>query len=259
MTPSIPEITLFELLLALSFVLAAQAGSILYGLGLTRDLTVGTLRTFGQLFLMGYVLTYIFKLESSLVVGVVFVVMVAAASRIIRSRVTEKRVSFFWTMLPTMLLSYFVVSYLVVGVVIGVDPWWEPRYFIPLSGMVIGNSMTAAALSLDRLFSDFRAKRETIEMFCALGADEKEAGAGVVRDALRAGMIPSINSMMAVGLVFIPGMMSGQILAGADPLIAIRYQIVVMLMLVGATAICSILLILLVRRKCFGPAGQPIL
>jgi putative ABC transport system permease protein len=141
-------------------------------------------------------------------------------------------------------------------VIVGAKPWWKPQYFIPLAGMIVGNSMNAIAISLDRLFGELRGRRQEVEMMLCLGADYKEASQDMVINAMRAGMIPSINSMMAAGVVFIPGMMTGQILAGADPLIAIRYQIVVMVMLVGSTAIGSLVVVLLVRRLCFGPGHQ---
>ena len=96
-------------------------------------------------------------------------------------------------------------------------------------------------------------------MMLCLGADYREASRDIVRGAMKAGMIPSINSMMAVGVVFIPGMMTGQILAGADPLMAVRYQIVVMVMIVGATTIGALMVVLLVRRLCFGPGHQVLL
>ena len=152
-----------------------------------------------------------------------------------------------------------LVSILVTGVVVGADPWWKPQYFIPLAGMVIGNSMNAIAIALDRLVSDLRARRAEVEMKLCLGADVSEASTEMVAGAMKAGMIPSINGMMAVGIVFIPGMMTGQILAGADPLEAIRYQIVVMLMIVGSTALGSMLVVRLVRRRCFGPGQQLLL
>lgn len=142
--------------------------------------------------------------------------------------------------------------------IVGTTPWWEPRYFIPTGGMVIGNSMSAIAIALERLFGEMRQQREVVEMKLALGADYREASSDVFRNAVTAGMIPSINAMMGVGLVFIPGMMSGQILSGTDPLIAIRYQIVVMFMLVGSTAVTSLVVMLIVRRRCFG-VGEELL
>jgi len=124
---------------------------------------------------------------------------------------------------------------------------------------VIGNSMNAIAIAIERLLGDLRTKRSEIEMKLCLGADYKEASHSAVADAMRAGMIPSINSMMAVGVVFIPGMMTGQILAGADPTIAIKYQIVVMIMLVGSITVATLLGVLIVRKLCFNSGHQLVL
>jgi putative ABC transport system permease protein len=248
-----------QLGVGLLFILLAQGLSLVYQLGLVRDLTVGTLRTFAQLFLMGYVLRIVFEVDLALVTAGVFCLMLATAVHTVRGRVKEKSVPFLAPLSFSMFFSYFIVSVLVTGVVIQAKPWWNPVYFIPLSGMVVGNSMTAVAVALDRLFSSLRARRNEVEMMLSLGADYREASADITREAVRAGMIPSITSMMGVGLVFIPGMMTGQILAGADPLLAIRYQIVVMLMLVASTAIGSILTVLLVRRRCFSKGQQLLL
>lgn len=158
-----------------------------------------------------------------------------------------------------MMVSFFFVSFMVTAVIVGVKPWWKPQYFLPLGGMVIGNSMNAIAISLERLLGDLRAKRHEIEMKLCLGADYKEASRDVVRQAMKAGMIPSVNSMMAVGMVFIPGMMTGQILAGVDPTAAIKYQIVVMVMIVGATTIGTLSVVMIVRNLCFSPGHQLLL
>ncbi|MGE4293396.1 MAG: iron export ABC transporter permease subunit FetB [Desulfovibrio sp.] len=248
-----------QLGIGLFFILLAQGLSLIHRLGLVRDLAVGTLRTFAQLFLMGYLLRIVFDVNLAVVTFAVFCVMLATAVHTVRGRVREKSVPFLAPLSFSMFTSYFVVSVLVTGVIIQAKPWWNPVYFIPLSGMVVGNSMTAVAVALDRLFSTLRARRNEVEMMLSLGADYREASAEITREAVRAGMIPSITSMMGVGLVFIPGMMTGQILSGTDPLLAIRYQIVVMLMLVASTAIGSILTVLLVRRRCFGKGQQLLL
>ena len=245
-----------QLALALGFVVLAGGASLWLKLGLGRDLLVGTLRTVAQLALMGYVLVYIFALNWPWLVLLVFAGMIFFAARIVAGRVKGKGVPVFWPVFLSMLLSYMVVSFLVVGVVVGADPWWDARYFLPLGGMVVGNSMNAVALSLERLFGEVKNRREEVEQLLCLGAEPTEATAGIFAEAVRAGMIPSINSMMGVGLVFIPGMMTGQILAGADPLLAIKYQIVVMLMLVGSTTLGSVLAVGLARRRLFTPAQQ---
>lgn len=252
----IPEIGPWQLGLALLFILLAGGASLWLKLDMGRELLVGTLRTFGQLYLMGIVLVYVFAWhEWWLVIGL-FCGMIAFAARIVAKRAGKKGPPVFWPVLASMLLSYLVVTFLVTAVVVQVRPWWLPQYFLPLGGMVVGNSMNAMALSLERMFSDARAKKGQVEMLLSLGADPAEATQGIFRDAVRAGMIPSINSMMGVGLVFLPGMMTGQILGGADPITAIKYQIVVMLMLVGSTTIGSVLAVSLARRRLFNQAEQ---
>ncbi len=140
--------------------------------------------------------------------------------------------------------------------IVQVKPWYTPQYFIPLSGMIIGNSMNAITIALDRLFSDIRKQRDQVELALCLGATYQEATMSIFRDTIRAGMIPSINALMTVGLVSIPGMMTGQILAGSNPVIAIKYQIIVMLMLVASTAIGSMIVITVMRKRCFTKAHQ---
>jgi putative ABC transport system permease protein len=259
MTPHIIEIGPLQLALCLGFVLLAGATSFVQKLGLGRDLAVGTVRTFAQLFLMGYVLKFVFEVRVSWLVLLLYAFMVAAAVHIIRGRVKERTIPFTAPTFLSMLLSYSLVTMVVTGVIVGAKPWWTPQYFIPLAGMIVGNSMTAISICLDRLFSDLKARRGEVEMKLALGADYREASREIMAGAIRAGMIPSINSLMAVGLVSLPGMMTGQILSGTDPLIAIRYQIVVMLMLVASTAVGALIVTNLVRKRCFSKGQQLLL
>lgn len=246
----------FHLALGLVFILIAGLTSIRYSLKLEKDLFIGTVRTFTQLFLLGYVLKFVFSLSNFFLVIGLFCFMTFFAAWTIYGRVKEKQISFFLPVFLSMMISFFTVSFVVTAVIVGVDPWWEPRYFIPLGGMVIGNSMNAIAIALERMLGDIRTKRNEIEMMLCMGADRAEAGRPILRNAMQAGMIPSINSMMAVGMVFIPGMMTGQILGGSDPMTAIKYQIVVMVMITGATAIGTFLAVLLVLQRCFNKADQ---
>ena len=253
MTPMVP-IDALDLALCLGFILTAGITSIVLELGLARDLLVGTIRCYAQLFLMGYVLDFVFATRTSgLTIGV-FLVMVTAAAQVIRGRVGERGVPFVVPVFLSMFISYALVSFLVVAVIVGARPWWEPTYAIPLAGMIVGNSMNAIAISLERLFSELDNRRSEVEMRLALGASASEASQEIVRVAIKAGMIPAINSLMGVGLVFLPGMMTGQILAGVDPQTAIRYQIVVMLMLVTSTCLGALVTTMIVRRRCFSAA-----
>lgn len=253
------DITPWRLALALVFSLVAGGCSVALKLGLGRDILIGTVRTFAQLFLMGWVLGFVFAANSRWLVMGLFFIMAGAAAHTARGRVKEKAVAFAWPMYGSMAAVYLLVTVTVTGAIVAADPWWKPQYFLPIGGMVLGNSMNSVAVALDRLFSDLRARAAMVEMKLCLGADVSEASADVLRDAVRAGMIPAVNSMMAVGLVSIPGMMTGQILGGSDPSQAIRYQIVIMLMIVGATALGSSILTLIIRRRCFGPGQRPLL
>ena len=250
------EISISQLFICLIFVVIAGAGSILLHLKLERDITFGAIRTFAQLYIMGYVLKFIFRLDNVYLVLFIFLGMIVFAVFTIRGRIEEKQVSYIVPVFVSMVFSYMLITIFVTAAVIQVKPWYFPRYFIPLGGMIIGNSMNAIAISLERLFSDIRRRKDEIELFLCLGATYKEATEDVFKNAVRAGMIPTINSMMAVGIVFIPGMMTGQILAGTDPILSIKYQIVVMLMIAASTAISTIVVAYFVRRRCFTSAHQ---
>jgi len=248
---NIVEISNFQLLICLIFVLFTGISSVFLHLGLGRDIIIGTVRTFSQLFIMGFVLKYVFEINNPYFIFLIFLGMIFFSALTIRGRVKERKISYFLPTFFSMLISYTIVTIIVTKVVVQVKPWYKPQYFIPLGGMVVGNSMNAIAISLDRLFSEIRRRREEIELFLSLGATYQEATEDILKNSIRAGMIPTINAMMAVGIVFLPGMMTGQILAGTDPVLSIKYQIVVMLMLAGATAIGSIIVTYFVRRLCF--------
>lgn len=250
------DISYGQLLIGLFFVVAAGIASVRLSLGLERDIFWGTIRTFAQLFIMGYVLKYIFKIDNAYLVLLVFTGMIMFAAVTVRGRVKEKSVPYLIPTFFSMFVSYMFVTFVVTNFIVRAQPWYKPQYFITLGGMVIGNSMSAIAITLERIFADMRRHRDEIELYQSLGADYREATAGITKEAVKAGMIPSISSMMAVGIVFLPGMMTGQIIAGADPTTSIKYQIVVMLMLVGSTAGGGIIIAYIARKLCFNKAQQ---
>ncbi|HET6351465.1 MAG TPA: iron export ABC transporter permease subunit FetB [Coriobacteriia bacterium] len=244
-----------QLLLATGFVIFVGAVSLRLALGITKDLAIATLRTYAQLIALGYVLRWIFGIRSPwLVIGVVVLMVVVAASIILR-RSPDAPPGIFVSSAFSMALTGFTVTFAVTGLVVQVHPWYEPRYVIPIAGMVLGNSMTGIALALERLFADLDSRTDEVLALTALGATPWEAAYSSIRDALRAGLIPTINSMAAAGIVFIPGMMTGQILAGADPVTATGYQIVVMLMVAAATALGSVTALLMTYRRRFDADG----
>lgn len=244
-----------QLLLAAGFMVITGALSIAIGLGLVKDLAIASVRTYVQLLALGVVLQWVFAVRLWWVVVLLLGFMTVVATRIVVKRAPDAPPGLFSPALFSMVVTAITVTFAVTALIVRVPVWYEPRYVIPIAGMVLGNSMTGIALSLERLFSDLDARSGEILALTALGADRWEAARGSVRLALRAGLIPTINSMAAAGIVFIPGMMTGQVLAGADPLEATKYQIVVMLMISAATAIGSILAVMLSYRRAFSSDG----
>lgn len=237
-------------------ILLTGASSIYLKLRLEKDLIVGTVRTFLQLFLLGYVLKVVFDIRNPWIVFSLFTFMIIFAAMTITHRVREKKVSYFLPVLISIFLSYTMINFFSMIIIIQVKPWYHPIYFIPIGGMIIGNSMNALAIAMNHWFEAIRKDRGKIDLYLSLGATACESTADHYKASVRAGMIPSVNAMMTVGVVFIPGMMTGQVLAGVDPLIAIKYQIVIMLLLVGATGISTIIALHIVRRLTFTPVEQ---
>lgn len=256
MNSEIINISWLHVAIATLFVLAAGACSLYLRLKLEKDLVVGTIRTFIQLFLLGFVLKYVFALNNPLIVILLFSLMIYFAASIVSGRVQEKRVSYFLPVFISMFLSYMIINIFVMSVIVQVRPWYYPVYFIPIGGMIIGNSMNALAISINIWFETLQKERDRIELYLSHGATPVESTHDNFKSAIRSGMIPSINALMSVGVVSIPGMMTGQILAGTDPLIAIKYQIVIMLLLAGSTAISTVLALHIVRRLSFTAAHQ---
>ena len=156
----------------------------------------------------------------------------------------------------TLFLCGLLTTFMVTQTVIRVDPWYKPQYVIPLLGMILGNGLTGISLCIDILLERFSEQQALVEMELAHGATRWEAARGVLREAVRRGMIPVINAMMVVGLVSLPGMMTGQILAGNSPLQAVKYQIVVLFMIAAATSLGCIGTALLAYRRLFNADHQ---
>ena len=191
-----------------------------------------------QLTLVGYVLIYIFQTESGLVVSGVLAVMLIAASWIALNTVEIPKGPLFLASLISVLLGGGSTLALITQGVLQLDPWYQPNYMIPLAGMIFSASMTNISLALERVYSELQN-----------GVEYKQA-----RDiAFRTSMIPVINSCLAVGIISLPGMMTGQILSGVSPVIAARYQIMVMCMIFGAAGLSTVcFLAMMQRNKDFG-------
>lgn len=220
-------------------------------LGLGRSLVIASVRMSAQLLLVGLVLDWVFGLDDPLpVLGVAMVMAtLAAVSAVQRTR--RRFAGVYWDAFVSVVGAAFLVTGVAVVGIVRVDPWFEAQYAIPLLGMVLGNVLNGISLALDRFTEGVVGRREWIETALSLGASRWEAAHDLVRDALRVGMIPTINSMMVMGIVSLPGMMTGQILAGAAPADAVRYQIVIVFMIAAAAALGGTGVTLLAFRRLF--------
>jgi putative ABC transport system permease protein len=239
-----------DLSIAALLVLANALLSLRLKLGLERPLLVAAARTAVQLFLIGFVIRELFALASPLWTGLMALVMVLLAGYEVQAR-QSRRFTGQWTLLLGTLsvgTGAGLVAILALAVVVQPEPWYQPRYAIPLLGMILGNAMTGVGLALESLLTTAARERVAIESRLALGADRFEALAPAARQALRNGLMPIINAMAAAGLIALPGMMTGQILAGVDPVEAVRYQILVMFLISGGTGFGVFLAVGLGRR-----------
>jgi putative ABC transport system permease protein len=250
------DLSVWQLALALVLVLAVIVVSIRQALGLERDLVIGSARTIVQLYAVGLILAAVFAAARWYWVVLILAAMTAVATHASVSRLGRRLPGAGWIASTAVTVSTTATLAYVIGVVVQVRPWYEPQYIIPIAGMILGNSMTSAALAGDRLQGDLRARADEVEARLALGFSGRDAVQPMVRASLRAAMIPTVNGMMTVGLVQLPGMMTGQILAGASPLLAIRYQMVVVFMLAAATALSSLLFVRLAVARYLTAAHQ---
>ncbi len=251
-----PVLTWWDLLAAAALLLLAGTVSLVLRLGLEKRLAVAALRTVVQLLAVGYVLRFVFTGEKALVVAAMAAIMVTAAGHAAVQRSSRSFAGVHGVAFLALVLSGGATIWLVTGVVLGAEPWWTPRLMIPLLGMILGNSLTGISLTLDTLLERLDERRAAVEADLACGATRREAAREPLREAVRKGMIPIINSMTVAGLVSLPGMMTGQILAGAEPMQAVRYQIVVMFMISASTAMGGILVAVMVYRRLFNERHQ---
>ena len=239
-------LTYWQLAAARVFVFINAGISVIFGLRVHRSLLIAALRMTVQLALMGLVLTTLFSMVSPLWTGIAALVMVLFAGHEAAQR-QERRLSGWWSYgLGTgcMMMSSVLVTVFALITALRPNPWYDPRYAIPLLGMILGNCMTGIGLGLDNLTTSLVSRRASVEAQLMLGATRQVAAAPVMRDALRSALMPTINSMAATGVVSLPGMMTGQILGGVPPAEAVKYQILVMFLIAGGTGLGAVTAVL---------------
>ncbi len=227
------------------------------GISREKEILISTLRMTLQLILTGYILVYVFNNVNPIYTVLIIISMEIFAIFNIYKRVKVKISSRLKRIIAFSMASGTLSSLLYfILVVIHITPWYEPRYFIPIAGMLIGNSMTGISLGVSRLVDDMYSKKHLIESALMLGATPKMASKEIVDNVFDSAILPTINSMVGMGIVFLPGMMTGQILSGISPVTAIEYQIAIMLGILGSVALTVILFVQLGYRTFFNDQSQ---
>lgn len=250
---NIISLTPLDLGLAALLVVALAGISLWLKLGVTQRLLIAALRTTLQLLLVGLILKVLFENVTLLWVVLISSVMVLIAGREVMARQQRPFRGRWGYALGTlsMFVSAFATTLFALLIIINNDPWYQPQYAIPLLGMMLGNTMTGVALSLDRLTNNAWQQRAVIETRLALGQRWQDALRETVRESVRVGLIPIINAMAAAGIVSLPGMMTGQILSGTAPVEAVKYQILIMFMIAAGTGFAILLASWLGARRLF--------
>ena len=246
------DVSYLSLFLALSLVLVALIISSKEKLGLTKDIIASVLRTIVQLTVVGYLLYYIFDVDNIFLTLAMVLIIVYNASRQADKRNPNHKKRFHQSFLAIFLATGLTLTVLILSGAIQ----FLPSQIIPITGMIASNSMVAIGLCYREMNSLFRDQRQQVLEKLALGAPVKLASASIVRQSIRTAMQPTIDSAKTVGLVSLPGMMSGLIFAGVSPIFAIKYQIMVMFMLLSATSLGAVIAAYFAYRHYFNDRAQ---
>ncbi len=242
-----------DLFLAAALVLLLAGLSVRMQLGLTQDIIIAAVRTTVQLLLIGMVLKALFAHVNLAWVIIIALVMLLVAGREVVARQNRGLAGWWGFGIGTvsMFISSFSVTLLALIVIIGTDPWYTPQYAIPLLGMMLGNTMSGVTLGMDRLTQASWQQRSIIEARLMLGQNWAQTIGDIRRESTRVGLIPIINAMATAGIVSLPGMMTGQILAGSPPLEAVKYQILVMFLITAGTGFGTMAAVWMSSRRLF--------
>jgi len=242
-----------DLALAAVLVIALAALSVRMKLSLWKQLIIAASRTTVQLLLIGLVLKAVFANARLPWITLIAFFMLLAAGREVTAR-QKRRLAGFWGFgvgTGSMFVSSFTVTIFALLAIVGNTPWYAPQYAIPLLGMLLGNTMNGVALGINYLTQAAWEQRNIIEERLILGEDRTQAILDIRRESVRTGLIPIINSMAAAGIISLPGMMTGQILAGSPPVEAVKYQILIMFLIAAGTGFGTLVAVWLTSHRLF--------
>ncbi|KAA0259100.1 iron export ABC transporter permease subunit FetB [Deferribacter autotrophicus] len=223
---------------------------------LLKNFLIAIVRMSLQLFLAGLILKFIFKLNTASLIFTIFFIMAFFASHIILNKAKIPSRKIFPYIFISITLVTLIIGFLFIKIIIGLTPWYEARYFIPLMGMILGNSMNGCALAIERFYSGVKEKKKVVETYLCHGATTFEATKNFIIQSLKAATLPYITSMSGIGLVFLPGMMTGQILSGTNPIIAVKYQLSIMIIIFTSVVFSSLLVVFFSYKLFFDKFGR---
>jgi putative ABC transport system permease protein len=239
------------LLISLLMVCAAAGLATAMRLHVTKSLLISALRSLLQLLAMGFVLEWVIRQNKWYIVIAVMAIMIVAAVQITISRAAGIPSGLAWPVFETLAITTLLMVGLVAEAIIRPRPWYAPQVVIPITGMMLGNIVGATAVGLTRFYESMKSRRDEIEAMLALGATPWEASRPSVLSSVRLGLTPTIATLASSGIVMIPGMMAGQVIAGLNPLNAAIYQFVILAAMASLTLVSTALILRLVYRTCF--------
>lgn len=250
------RLDLLDLVFAVGLIAIAIGLSAWEKIGLELNIAIAAGRTILQLLVVGYTLAFVFALDNPWAVLAILAVMLTIAAVVARNRISKKIPFVLPLVWGAIFLSTAVTLAYTNLLIIQPVRWYEPQYLIPLAGIVFGSAINGAAIAGERLVSTVNASQLEIETHLSLGATPQQAVAQYRRDAIKAGLIPILNQMTVVGIVTLPGIITGQLLSGVDPLDAASYQILILFILAFANLITALLVTQGLCRQFFNTAAQ---
>ncbi|MGB0563875.1 MAG: ABC transporter permease [Spirulinaceae cyanobacterium] len=250
------ELDSLDFAFALALMGAAIALSLWQRLGLVNDIALATVRATLQLLAAGLILDAVFAVNQPWLVLGIIGIMVAIAASAARHRIAKQGLRLLPIVTVALLASVVLTMSYTLLVIVQPTVWYDPQYLIPLAGMVLGNAMNAATIAGERLVSTLRRSTLEIQTHLSLGAMPNQAIGQYRREAMRAGLLPLLNRMMVVGLVTLPGMFTGQVLGGNNPLNAASYQLLILFMVAFAEGVAVIIVTQGIARQAFNRQAQ---
>ncbi|OZG67537.1 ABC transporter permease [Bifidobacterium eulemuris] len=250
------SIDIWGLLVAMLMVVAAAAVSGIMRMGVGRTLLWSACRALLQLCAMGFVMGFVIKANNPWLVFALIAVMLVAGVQITLSRAKGVPKGLAGPVLLSLVVTMTMMIALVAELIVRPQPWYAPQLVVPLTGMLLGNTVSALAVGLSRFYESMGERRDEIDTLLALGASKWEAARPSVVSSIRLGLLPTTASLASSGIVTIPGMMAGQVIAGGDPLDAAKYQFVILAAIAALTLLADSLIMLMVYKTCFTADDQ---